>query len=407
MKSGSERSCGCGSNVHSETCELRARTRDELTDVIKKSRAALCYECGKCSGICPVARFDASFSPRSLLIRAVRGEGDKLVHDQSVWSCLTCKLCDTRCPVSIDYGLLTKTVRTLVRREGGEGTCTHGGAVQSLTRIMKAKTLKQDRLGWIDASLKTKKKGGTVYFVGCTPYFDVLFADTGAATLEGTKGAVRLLNAAGVTPAVLPNERCCGHDMLWSGDVEGFRALAAQNLEMLEEAGAKRVVFSCPEGYALFRTEYPAHFGELPFEVVHITEVLADAVEEGALTFGEGPELTVTFQDPCRLGRHAGIYDAPRALLSAMPGVTLVEMARSRERSICCGVGGWMNCTSFTKQLQTARLREASSTGASVLVTACPKCEIHFNCAMNDTMLRDEVGLEVTDLMALAASRLG
>ena len=391
------------------TCAPAAseRMRDELADVIKRSRAALCYECGKCSAVCPVARYDAGFSPRSLLVRAVRGESDKLIHDQSVWSCLTCKLCDTRCPVSIDYGLLTKTLRTVVRREGGEGTCTHGGAVQSLTRMMKAKTLKQDRLGWIDGSLRTKTKGETVFFVGCTPYFDVLFSETGAATLQGTRGAVKLMNAAGITPAVLPNERCCGHDMLWGGDVEGFKALAVQNLKMLEEAGARRVVFSCPEGYALFKSEYPAHFGELPFEVVHVTELLAEAVEEGRFSFAEGPELTVTFQDPCRLGRHMGIYDAPRALIEAMPGVALAEMRRSRERAICCGVGGWTNCTSFTKQLQTTRLREAACTGASVLVTACPKCEIHFNCALDDSTLKDEVGLEITDLMALAASRLG
>jgi Fe-S oxidoreductase len=250
--------------------------REVMAEAIRKSRAFLCYECGKCSGICPVARFDSSFSPRSLLIRATRGEIDKLIHDQTVWSCLTCGLCDTRCPVGIDYGLLTKVMRTVVRREGGEGTCTHGGAVQSLTRIMKAKQLKQDRLGWVDSSLKTKTKSDTVYFVGCAPYFDVLFSETGAKPLDGPRGAVRLLNAAGITPALLPNERCCGHDMLWSGDVEGFLALAGENLKMLEEAGTKRVVFSCPEGYALFKTEYPAHFGPLPFEVVHITEVLAD-----------------------------------------------------------------------------------------------------------------------------------
>ena len=406
MKDDSARSCNCGSDCTCESTDA-TRLRDEMSDVIKKSRAALCYECGKCSGICPVTRFDSSFSPRSLLVRAVRGESEKLIHDQSVWSCLTCKLCDTRCPVAIDYGMLTKAVRAVVRREGGEGTCTHGGAVQSLTRIMKAKTLKQDRLGWIDGSLKTKKRGETVFFAGCTPYFDVLFEETGAATLAGTKGAVKLLNAAGITPGVLPNERCCGHDMLWGGDVEGFKALAVQNLKMLEEAGARRVVFSCPEGFALFKSEYPAHFGELPFEVVHITELLVEAVLEGELSFEEGPEVTVTFQDPCRLGRHMGIYDAPRALIEAMPGVTLAEMRRSRERAICCGVGGWTNCTSFTKQLQSDRLREAGATGASVLVTACPKCEIHFKCTLNDSTLKDEVKLEVTDLMALAASRLG
>jgi heterodisulfide reductase subunit D len=387
--------------------EWNADIRELLAEAIRRSNAVLCYECGKCSGICPVARFDASFSPRSLLVRLVQGEGEKLTDDSAVWSCLTCGLCDTRCPVSIDYGLLTKAMRAVVRREGGEGTCTHGGAVQSLMRIMTAETLEQDRLGWVDATLKTRRKGKTAYFVGCAPYFDALFSETGARSLDGARAAIRLLNEAGIEPVLLPNERCCGHDLVWSGDVEGFKALAEKNIAMLTEAGVERVVFSCPEGYATFRNEYPEHFGELPFEAVHVTEVIAAAVAEGAVTFAEGPEVTVTYQDPCRLGRRMGIYDAPREIVGAMPGVTLVEMPRSRARSICCGVGNWMNCTAFTKMLQTGRLREAAATGASVMVTACPKCEIHFNCAIQDEVLRDEVGLEVTDLLTLAASRLG
>ncbi len=379
----------------------------ELGDAIRESRARFCYECGKCTGVCPVARYDNGFSPRSLLVRAVRGEGERLVDDVNVWSCLTCKLCDTRCPAGIDYGILTKAVRAVVRREGGEGTCTHGGAVQSLTKIMTARKLKQDRLEWVDGSMKTKKSGDTVFFVGCAPYFEVLFEETGASPLDAARGAVRLLNAAGVTPVLLPNERCCGHDLLWNGDVENFRMLARQNLAMLEESGAKRVIVACPEGYATLRNDYPAHFGELPFEVIHLTEFLAEAIEGGELEFGGAAEETVvTYQDPCRLGRHMGIYDAPRRVIEALPGVTLVEMPRSRERGICCGVGGFQNCTSFSKMIQAARLREAKATGADALVTACPKCEIHLGCALSDPALSDELGLRIVDVAVLAASRL-
>jgi len=378
-----------------------------LADAIKRSRARFCYECGKCTGVCPVARYDRSFSPRSLLVRAVRGENEKLVGDVNVWSCLTCKLCDTRCPALIDYGMLTKAVRTVVRRQGGEGTCTHGGAVQSLTRIMTSPKLKQDRLGWVDDTMKVRRKGDTVLFVGCTPYFDVLFSETGSNTLAGSKGAIRLLNAAGVEPVLLPNERCCGHDLLWSGDIENFKMLARQNLESLEAVGAERVIVACPEGYMTLKVDYPAHFGKLSFEVVHLTEFLAESIESGALKFdGGGDSTVVTFQDPCRLGRHMGIYDAPRTVLEALPGVEFAEMRRSRERAACCGVGGWTNCTSFSKMIQADRLREAKASGADTLVTACPKCEIHLKCAMNDPVLKDEVRLEITDLAALAASRL-
>jgi heterodisulfide reductase subunit D len=101
-----------------------------------------------------------------------------------------------------------------------------------------------------------------------------------------------------------------------------------------------------------------------------------------------------------------GIYDAPRKILAALPGVELVEMPRSRQRAICCGVGGFQNCTSFSKAIQANRLKEARSTGADTLVTACPKCEIHLKCAMNDPVLAEEVGLRIVDLAALAATHL-
>ena len=379
----------------------------ELSEAIRASRARFCYECGKCTGVCPVARYDRSFSPRSLLVRAVRDDDTGLLEDVNVWSCLTCKLCDTRCPAGIDYGALTKAVRAVVGGRGGEGTCTHGGAVQSLTRIMTSPKLKQNRLDWLDGSLKTTTSGETVFFVGCAPYFEVLFSETGASPLAAARGAIRLLNAAGLTPALLPNERCCGHDLLWNGDVDGFRMLAKQNLALLEEAGAKRVIVACPEGYVTLKNDYPEHFGELPFEVVHLTEFLADALENGGLSFDESAEpLTVTYQDPCRLGRHAGIYDAPRRVVGALPGVTLVEMDHSRERGVCCGVGGFQNCTSFTKLIQAERLREARGTGADTLVTACPKCEIHLGCALCEPGLGEELGLRIVDIAALAASRL-
>jgi Fe-S oxidoreductase len=298
-------------------------------------------------------------------------------------------------------------VRAVVGREGGEGTCTHGGAVQSLVKIMTSPKLKQDRLGWVDGSMRTRRRGDTVFFVGCAPYFDVLFDETGASPLDAARAAVKLMNAAGVAPVLLPNERCCGHDLVWNGDVDNFRMLARQNLAMLEEVGARRVVVGCPEGYATFRTDYPAHFGALPFEVVHLTEFLADAIDDGALSFDEsGEEMVVTYQDPCRLGRHSGVYDAPRRVIEALPGVRLAEMRRTRERAVCCGVGGFQNCTSFSKMIQAGRLREAAETGADTLVTACPKCEIHLGCALQDPRLAEELGLRIVDLAVLAASRL-
>jgi len=137
---------------------------------------------------------------------------------------------------------------------------------------------------------------------------------------------------------------------------------------------------------------------------VHITEFLAEKL--GTLTFeGDGPRK-LTFQDPCRLGRHLGVYEPPRELLTAVPGVELVEMRRSRAGAICCAGGTWSNCDRFAKQIQVGRLREARATGAETLVTACPKCQIHLRCAMKDPKLGEEIAIEIKDVTEIVAGAL-
>jgi Fe-S oxidoreductase len=197
------------------------------------------------------------------------------------------------------------------------------------------------------------------------------------------------------------NERCCGHDALWNGNVETFKRLAQLNLEAIRASGAKQVVFSCPEGYYTFKNYYPKYFGDLDFEPVHILDFLADKIQEGAVQF-QAFNGSVTYHDPCRLGRLAGIFDAPRNLMGAVPGLELKEMARSRENGVCCGTSGWMNCSSCSKEIQLQRLNEASETGVNTLITACPKCQIHFRCAKSAFDLK----IEITDLYDLLAGCL-
>jgi Fe-S oxidoreductase len=114
----------------------------------------------------------------------------------------------------------------------------------------------------------------------------------------------------------------------------------------------------------------------------------------------------VTFQDPCRLGRHLGIYDAPRETLGAVPGIELAEMRHSKQAAVCCAGGTWSNCDRFAKHVQVDRLREARATGAEVLVTACPKCQVHFRCAMKDPNLKDDIAIEMCDVAELVAGAL-
>ncbi|HDP98415.1 MAG TPA: (Fe-S)-binding protein [bacterium] len=376
-----------------------------VAEIIRHSKAYHCLDCGKCTSICPVARVNRSYSPRSLLMRCVQKDHVSVLKDRSLWDCLTCGLCELRCPSQIRYIEFMRNIRQLAIMDGVRAECSHGGAFQSLNRIMTAANLKQNRMDWLTADLKISQKGDYLYFVGCAPYFDVFFSELNVDSLQSVKGTVKLLNKMGVNPIILEDERCCGHDMLWSGDFDNFKKLGEHNLKLIRESGAKTVVLSCPEGYQIFSQSYPQFFGNLGFKVVHISQLMSEKIQSREIVF-EAMEKVVTFQDPCRLGRHTGIYDEPRQLLNAIPGISLNEMVKNRRRSICCGVGNWLTCGSTAKTIQANRFREAKQVEADVLITACPKCEIHYKCALQDKKLKDEVQLEVKDLITLAAEVL-
>lgn len=378
--------------------------KNKIATAIKESQAYLCLECGKCTSVCPVSRFNHGYSPRILVNKAIRSGNLDLLQDKNIWACLTCKLCDERCPAAIDYNRLTMAIRLEAQAIGEEAVCSHGGAAQSLMRLMTTPDLEQKRMDWIDKEINIAQSGEVVYFVGCLPYFDVLFSDIEVNTLKAAKASVKILNHLGITPVILPQERCCGHDLLWSGDLVNFKKLAEHNINEIKKAGAKKVVFSCPEGYRTFKLDYPKYFTS-NFEVVHITEVISKALSDKKLTFNDCKKV-VTFQDPCRLGRHLGIYDEPRIAMSAIPGLELTEMSRSRKNAICCGVSAWMNCSTYSKRIQVARLKEAKETNAELLVLSCPKCEIHFNCAMKDEKLGNTAKIETIQLVTLIADSL-
>ncbi len=197
----------------------------ELIEAIKLTGARLCLDCGKCTAVCPVARANGSFSPRKIVANVVAGDEDAL-KDETIWHCLTCKLCSERCPSDVDYVDLTKVVRVDAYNGGKEALCSHGSAFQLLMRIMTSPELKQQRMGWLTPDLKTSERSDYAYFVGCIPYFDAFFDKLNVNTSEIARSTVKLLNAVGIEPVVMPDERCCGHDLLWGGDVENFKMLA-------------------------------------------------------------------------------------------------------------------------------------------------------------------------------------
>ncbi len=379
----------------------------ERAATVKSTNALFCLECGKCTASCPVAWVNDGYSPRRMVSQSLPGSGEDVLREPNLWACLSCKNCEAGCPADVDYTGLTLELRFQAAQDGQRAHCTHGGALQSLMRIMTSPKLKQNRVEWANGDLKTAHDGEVLYFVGCAPYFDILFADLGVQTLNAAKSAVKLLNAVGIEPVLLDNERCCGHDLLWSGDRANFLRLAEHNLHAIRKSKARQVVFSCPECYRTVKEDYAAHFGNLGFEAVHISEVIADKLQsQKMLLASNGRQQKVTFQDPCRLGRHLGVYDAPRMVMSATPGVELKEMTKSGKKATCCGVSNWMNCSTYSKQIQVERLREAKATGARTLVTACPKCEVHLRCAMKDPNLGKEIAMDIKDVTTLAAEAL-
>ena len=369
-------------------------------EILRQTRATYCLDCGKCTGSCPVSRVDVTYSPRSTIERVLAGCPEDLINNNRLWSCLTCGLCTTRCPSDVDYPAFVVATRIEARKANKEGTYAHNAIMQQLMGIM-AESVKQNRIGWVTDDLQTVTQGDDFYFVGCSPYFDVIFADLGIVSTDSARDAVRLMNAVGITPVVSNDERCCGADLLLNGDEEGFRKLAEINVRVIAESGARRVIFTCPECYNAFRSDYPRYVGALPFETVHLTELLAQRLE--ALELGELAE-TVTYHDPCRLGRYQGLYDEPREVIQAA-GVELVEMRKNRVQALCCGSTGWVNCGQCAKGIQIKRLRQAQATGAERMITACPKCRIHLSCALKDA--GDEVAIELEDLTSLLARAAG
>ena len=213
---------------------------------------------------------------------------------------------------------------------------------------------------------------------------------------------VRILNYLGIEPVVLENERCCGHDLYWLGKLELFDQLGKLNLKEIEDSGAKTVVTACPECALTLKQLYRERLGGISFEVKHITEVVAENSDK--LQFKE-LAMDVTFQDPCRLGRFMGVYEQPRAALKSIPGVDFREMPHSGRGAICCGTTNWMNCDATSKRIQRSRLTEAKAVGAKTLVTACPKCQIHFRCSeCGDES--DKVDIQIMDFVNIVASAL-
>ncbi len=352
---------------------------------------------------CPVAQVNSSFSPEKIT-SIVGSVPEEIIKSPLIWECLTCGLCKEASGGIVNMSSFIKEVRRLARQNGYEGTETHGGIFLTAQRMSAKSELKPtSTTPWIDESLEVEYDSGEyLFWPGPTQFFNTLLPELSTEAINSTNAAIRLLNSVGIKPVVLKDVKFSGFDLLNTGDAENFKELSKINIESIKNSGAKKVIVAYPEDYYTLALSYKEYFGDLGFEVCHITELLQDYLTK--LKF-KGLEKRITYQDPCHLGRGMGVYDAPRKILNAIPGIQLIEMKNSKESSLCCGTSCWTNCNKYSKLMQVNRLREAVSTGAETLITACPECSIHFFCTLQSSAWQ-QITLEVKDILVFAASLL-
>ena len=378
-------------------------TPPALADILSRYNAYECQDCGKCTASCPLALAGRPFSPRGLVAAIIDGDTEKLHND--LWACLTCGVCYDRCPSGVNFPDFVRDVRCALV-DGDERHSTHGGFFQSLMRAMTSPELRTRRWGELPENAKTDPASPILFFGGCAPFFDAFFhRHTGVRTVDILEDSLRLLNFFDIVPAVLENERCCGHDLLWSGDRENFLKLARLNVQAIRERGTEEVVTACPECWRTLAVDYPAHGIELGFKVTHLYEILVREIEKGAYSF-KPLKRRFTFQDSCRLNRFEPLRDLPRKLIGRISPDDFHEMKNHGTSAICCGNCAWIGCDAFSKAMQVNRLRQAHDTGGDLLVTACPKCQVHLRCAMEDPLRGKELEMEMMDLTGLLARTL-
>ncbi len=297
---------------------------------------------------------------------------------KDIWTCLTCGLCPIGCPQQVDFlGFIRE------EREGKQPLdIAHLGVFTELAELSS----KLD--GNVPDKTPDSKYG---FFPGCVDSLGLFLHDVKTDFGEITTSSLKLLDKMGIKPKVL-NMKCCGHDVLWQGKKDVFDRLKNYNNKYIKESGIETLVTSCAECYRTFSKDY-----DLGIKVVHISELLDKL---GLKISGD-----VTYHDPCRLGRHMGVYDAPRRALTAN-GVVVKEMEHSKENALCCGVSNFMNCNEQTKALRIARMNEAEATGAKTLITTCSKCLAHFNCLKNEKDAVKNYDLDVVDLTVYLARQM-
>jgi len=331
-----------------------------------------------------------------------------VIDPDVIWSCTNCGACVNECPVDIEHiDHITGMRRYQVLIES-QFPPEASGMLKNLENKGDPWGMGQQKRGeWIaeldfDVPVVDGPIGADVeylFWVGCAGALE----DRAKKT---TKAIATLLHTAGVSFAVLgPAESCTGDPARRMGNEFVFSMLAQQNIETLNEAGARKIIASCPHCFNAISNEYPQLGGN--YEVMHHTQLLARLVAEGKLTPVSPIEEKITYHDPCFLGRHNKVYTPPREIMEQVPGIQAQEMHRCKERGFCCGAGGarmWME-ERIGKRINAERIEEALGTDPDTISTGCPYCLVMLGDAISAKKGSGEAkeSLEVVDVAQLLA----
>lgn len=367
----------------------------EVIDEIKEAGGdvfKLCFQCGLCDTVCPWNRV-RDFSMRKIVREASFGLTE--IEEDDIWRCTTCGTCPSHCPRGLGQIDLAVALRRVATEYEVFPASVKSARTARASLISEGNPLQGDRKNrteWAKGiSVKPYSEGmEALYFVGCYFAYDPRMKKVALATAN-------ILNTAGVDFGILGDkESCCGESIRKIGSEEVFKNLARENIKTFIDNGVKKIIVSSPHCYHTFKNEYPEFM--VNFEVVHMSQFILELIEDGRLTLTKDFSKQVTYHDPCYLGRHNDVYDAPRDLLKKAVGLELVEMETNRSQSLCCGGGGgriWMD-TPQEERFSDIRLDQAKATGAQILATACPYCITNFEESLLNLEYEDI--LEIKDI---------
>jgi heterodisulfide reductase subunit D len=380
---------------------------DELREeLLQCRRCGICrnavYEAKGFDGICPVwknsAGFETDFMRGKIQVALALLDGTlekSSENAESLFDCTLCGNCTQICASEFDPAHTLEQVREVLNEIPNE---IRDKITQKIANnnnpYVKDNVTKR---AWVsELGFEIPAKADILYYIGCT---------AGIKLPEVAKAIAKILKAADVEFAVLEDEPCCGSVLLRTGQVDEAKTCAKKVATAIRNSGAKKVVVSCAGCLKTLMADYPERFGiELP-QVGHVIDYVLDLLHEGKIKLkSQEEDVKVTYHDPCHLGRELGIYESPRYLLTALPGINLVEMETNRETAMCCGAGGGLKSynSDLAKKIGADRVMDAELTGAEVLSTACPFCELNLESGR----LKNNSKIRVVDVLELLAERL-